>query len=168
MTYDRTGKRIPRLASDWEISEDGKIYTFHLRQDLKWSDGQPFSSEDVVFTLNAFAKFNTYLVKLLPMIDKAETPDANTFVLTLKEPLTATLDRFDKEVFPLMPKHIYDGTDIPTNPANRAPVGLGPFKFVSGRAAAASPSCATPTTGTSPSPISTRSSSCSSPTCSSS
>ena len=128
--YDKTGNKKPQIASSWDISKDGKIYTFHLRPNLKWSDGQPFSSEDVAFTLNAFAKFNTYLVKVLPNIDRVETPDANTFVVTLKEPQSAALEGFDKEVFPLMPKHVYDGTDIPTNPANRAPVGMGPYKFV--------------------------------------
>src|SRR5882757_6882225 len=128
--YDKNGDKKPEIASSWDISKDGKSYTFHLRPNLKWSDGQPFSSEDVAFTLNAFAKFNTYLVKIVPNVDKTETPDANTFVVTLKEPQSAALEGFDKEVFPLMPKHVYDGTDIPTNPANRAPVGLGPYKFV--------------------------------------
>lgn len=128
--YDRTGAKKPQIASSWDISKDGKVYTFHLRPNLKWSDGQPFSSEDVAFTLSAFGKYNTYLVKVLPNVDRVETPDANTFVVHLKEPQSAALEGFDKEVFPLMPKHIYDGTDIPTNPANRAPVGLGPFRFV--------------------------------------
>ena len=129
--YDKTGNKKPQIASSWEISKDGKVYTFHLRPNLKWSDGQPFSSEDVAFTLNAFAKYNTYLVKVLPNIDRVETPDANTFIVYLKEPQSSALEGFDKEVFPLMPKHVYDGTDIPTNPANRAPVGMGPYKFVS-------------------------------------
>jgi len=128
--YDKTGNKKPQIASSWEISKDGKVYTFHLRPNLKWSDGQPFSSADVAFTLNAFAKYNTYLVKVLPNIDRVETPDASTFVVTLKEPQSSALEGFDKEVFPLMPKHVYDGTDIPTNPANRAPVGMGPYKFV--------------------------------------
>lgn len=132
MTYDRNGKRVPRLATEWSVSPDGKVYTFKLRQGVKWSDGQPFTSADVLFTLNNFAKFNTYLGKLIPLVAKAETPDDHTFVLTLKEPLTATLDLFDKEVFPLLPKHVYEGSaDLATHPANRAPVGLGPFKFQS-------------------------------------
>ena len=79
--YDKTGNKKPQIASSWDISKDGKVYTFHLRPNLKWSDGQPFSSEDVAFTLNAFAKYNTYLVKVLPNIDRVETPDANTFVV---------------------------------------------------------------------------------------
>lgn len=132
MTYDRQGKRLPRLATSWTVSPDGKVYTFKLRPNVKWSDGQPFSSADVLFTLNNFAKYNTYLGKLNPIVEKAEAPDATTFVVTLKEPLTATLDLFDKEVFPIMAKHVYEGsTDLATHPANRAPVGLGPFKFQS-------------------------------------
>ena len=67
----------------------------------------------------------------MPLIAEADAPDATTFVLKLKQPMTATLDLFDKEVFPVLPKHVYDRTDLLTNPANRAPVGLGPFKFVS-------------------------------------
>ena len=129
MTYDREGNRLPRLATSWEASEDGKTYTFKLRDGVKWSDGQPFTADDVVFTLKAFGKFNTYLTKLVPLVEEASAPDATTFLLKLKQPLTATLDLFDKEVFPLMPKHIYDGQDVATHPANLAPVGLGPFKF---------------------------------------
>ena len=131
MTYDRNGSRIPRLAESWEVSPNGLTYTFKIRSGVKWSDGQPFSAEDVVFTLMNFGKYNTYLTKLMPLIAESGAPDATTFVLKLKQPMTATLDLFDKEVFPLLPRHVYERTDLLTNPANRAPVGLGPFKFVS-------------------------------------
>ncbi len=131
MTYDRNGGRIPRLAESWQSTPDGLTYTFKIRSGVKWSDGQPFSAEDVVFTLMNFGKYNTYLAKLMPLIAEADAPDATTFVLKLKQPLTATLDMFDKEVFPLLAKHVYDRTNVLTNPANREPVGLGPFKFVS-------------------------------------
>lgn len=131
MTYDRNGQRIPRLAQSWEVSSDGLTYSFKIRSGVRWSDGQPFSAEDVVFTLTSFGKYNTYLTKLMPLIAEARAPDATTFVLKLRQPLTATLDLFDKEVFPILPKHVYEGTDVLTNPANRAPVGLGPFRFVS-------------------------------------
>ncbi|MGF9762381.1 ABC transporter substrate-binding protein [Microvirga sp. 0TCS3.31] len=131
MTYDKEGKRLPRLATRWETSPDGKTYTFTLRDGVKWSDGKPFTADDVAFTLKTFGKFNTYLTKLMPLVDDVSAPNATTFVLKLKQPLTATLDLFDKEVFPLMPKHIYEGQDVATHPANLAPVGLGPFKFKS-------------------------------------
>jgi peptide/nickel transport system substrate-binding protein len=129
MTYDRDGNRIPRIAKSWSISDDGKVYTFVLREGVKWSDGHPFTAQDVVFTMNNFARFNTYVGRLADLVEKAEAPDDKTFVLTLSQPLTATLDLLDKEVFPLLPQHVYAGGDPITHPANRAPVGLGPFKF---------------------------------------
>lgn len=129
MTYDRDGNRIPRIATSWSISSDRKTYTFLLREGVKWSDGHPFTAQDIVFTINNFAKFNTYMGRLAELVEKAEAPNDNTFVLTLSQPLTATLDLLDKEVFPLMPEHVYAGGDPVTHPANRAPVGLGPFKF---------------------------------------
>ncbi len=128
---DKLGKFVPHIATSWSISDDGKTYTFNLRKGLKWSDGQAFSSADVAFTLTQFAKFNTYLSKIVPLIDGVDTPDDATVVVRLKQPISAALDLFDKEVFPLMPKHLYEGTEIPTNAANRKPVGLGPFAFES-------------------------------------
>jgi peptide/nickel transport system substrate-binding protein len=128
---DGAGNRIPHLATRWTISPDGKIYTFTLRQGVKWSDGQPFTAKDVVFTLTQFGKLNTFLLKLMPLVAKVEAPDDFTVVVTLTQPVTAALDLFDKENFPLMPEHVYAGTDIATNPANRKPIGLGPFKLES-------------------------------------
>src|SRR5271169_5425505 len=95
IAHDRVGARIPRLATAWNISDDGKTYTFHLRTGVKWSDGQSFSSADVAFTLNNFAKLNTYLSKLAPMITKVETPDDATVVVGLSGPVTAALELFD-------------------------------------------------------------------------
>lgn len=47
---DKSLKPQPLLAEKWDISPDGKAYTFHLRQDVKWQDGQPFTADDVAFT----------------------------------------------------------------------------------------------------------------------
>lgn len=49
-----TGAVIPSLAKSWEVSEDSLQYTFHLREGVHWSDGQPFTAEDVVFTWSTF------------------------------------------------------------------------------------------------------------------
>jgi len=129
MARDREGGFIPHLATSWTISDDGKTYTFNLRRGIKWSDGQPFSSADVAFTLMQVAKYNTYQTKFLPLVLNVETPDEATFIVHLKQPVAAALDLLDKDNFPLMPKHIYEGTEVPTNPANRKPIGLGPFKL---------------------------------------
>ena len=50
---DADGSLVPRLAERWDISPDGLEYTFYLRQDVKWHDGEPFTAGDVVFTVNA-------------------------------------------------------------------------------------------------------------------
>ena len=129
LAHDAAAHRVPHLATSWTISPDGLIYTFHLRQGVKWSDGQPFSAKDVAFTLTQFGKLNPFLTKLMPLVAKVDTPDDLTVVITLSQPVTAALELFDKENFELMPEHIYAGTDLATNPANRKPIGLGPFKL---------------------------------------
>jgi len=48
----RTSEFIPSLAKSWEVSEDNKSYTFHLRRGLRWSDGAPFTADDVIFTFD--------------------------------------------------------------------------------------------------------------------
>lgn len=131
--YARDGEnhKIPHLARSWSISDDQLTYTFLLRSGVKWSDGEPFSAADAVFTLQHMAQFNTYMSSILSNIDKAEAPDATTFVVHLKHPLAAMLEVFNKETFPLMPEHMYAHGDPATNPTNRMPVGLGPFKLKS-------------------------------------
>ncbi|MEO0509446.1 MAG: ABC transporter substrate-binding protein [Verrucomicrobiota bacterium] len=52
--HPETGEIIPNLAKSWEISEDNLVYTFHLRRGVHWSDGHPFTAEDVIFTWNCF------------------------------------------------------------------------------------------------------------------
>jgi peptide/nickel transport system substrate-binding protein len=127
---DRKGEKAPHLATSWEIAPDGKRYTFHLRPGLKWSDGQPFTSADVAFTLNEATKFNPFWGQVLLNVAGAETPDDNTFVMVMKNPFAAAFEALDKENFAILPKHIYANTDILQNPANRMPVGMGPYRLV--------------------------------------
>ena len=49
--HDAENKVVPALAESWEYDEDSYTYTFHLRKDVKWHDGEPFTANDVVFTL---------------------------------------------------------------------------------------------------------------------
>ncbi len=43
------GKFLPGVAKSWDVSDDGKIYIFHLREGMKWSDGHPYSADDLIF-----------------------------------------------------------------------------------------------------------------------
>ena len=53
-TYDpMADETVPALAKSWDVSADNKTYTFHLRQGVRWSDGEPFTADDVIFTFDA-------------------------------------------------------------------------------------------------------------------
>jgi peptide/nickel transport system substrate-binding protein len=130
LTYGFDLKPIPNLAESYDISADGKTYTFKLRKGVKWHDGKPFSADDVVFSftkllpeVNPRARIN------FARVDKVTAPDANTVVLQLKQPFPPFIYAFDVATAPILPKHVYDGTDYRANPANNKPIGTGPFKL---------------------------------------
>ena len=120
----------PSLATSWTISPDGKTYTFKLRQGVTWHDGQTFSSDDVKFTFEQIlAKFHPRTQTLMKRVKSIETPDANTVVMTLTDPYAPFLLQMSVFDAPILPKHLYENTDILKNPYNSKPVGTGPFKF---------------------------------------
>jgi peptide/nickel transport system substrate-binding protein len=130
LTYSFDLKPIPNLAESYDISADGKTYTFKLRKGVKWHDGKPFSADDVVFSftkllpeVNPRARIN------FARVEKVTAPDADTVVLELKDPFPPFIYAFDVATAPILPKHVYDGTDYRANPANNNPIGTGPFKL---------------------------------------
>ncbi len=130
LRYDTDLVPGPSLAKSWEISDDGLVYTFHLQEGVKWHDGEPFSADDVVFSADVFLReTHARLRASLAYVDKIEAPDANTVVFTLKEPFGPFINAFETGTMPIVPKHIYEGTDFANNPANATPIGTGPFKF---------------------------------------
>lgn len=121
------------LAKSWEVSEDGLTYTFHLRQGVKWHDGAPFTAADVVWTIEDILKEGSAAVsyKMITDIETVSASDDFTVVVKLKQPNSAFLSNVASYYgFNILPKHLYAGTDVRTNPYNLAPVGTGPFKFV--------------------------------------
>ncbi|MBF6613258.1 MAG: ABC transporter substrate-binding protein [Chloroflexi bacterium] len=123
---------IPELAKSWEISSDGKTYTFHLQPNVKWHDGVAFTSADVKFSFEqALLKYHARTkAGLAPVLDGIDTPDTNTVVFRLKQPYGPLLQRLDVVEAPIIPMHIYQGKDVQNDPANLTPIGTGPFKFV--------------------------------------
>lgn len=128
--FDPEGNPIPDLAESWNISEDGQTYTFNLAKGVTWHDGTPFTSADVKFS------FEDVLIPLHPVgkvnfgaISAIETPDDTTVVFRLSYPYAAFLHLLELRHAPILPKHIYQGTEISENAANLVPVGTGPFKL---------------------------------------
>lgn len=124
---------VPKLATSWSSSSDGKTITFKLREGVKWHDGKPFTSADVQFcAMEMWKKYQNYGTLLHRFLSAVETPDAHTAVFKYDQPMPMELMlRAACELCYVVPKHIFEGTDLLKNPANLAPVGTGPFKFVS-------------------------------------
>jgi peptide/nickel transport system substrate-binding protein len=126
---DRSFKPVPDLAKSWTISDDGLTYTFKLNEGVKWHDGQPFGAADVKYTIDeVILPLHTRAGTYKSVIDRVDTPDANTVIIRLKQPFGPLMNALGYD-FLILPKHLYEGTDVKTNPYNAKPVGTGPFKF---------------------------------------
>jgi len=122
---------IPDLAKSWEVSKDGKVWTFHLRKDVLWHDGKAFTAEDVKFTFESIldprvnsVRRSDYIINGEPI--RFEAVDKYTLRAFLPKPFAPFLVRSGMSV---IPKHILEGKDINTAKFNRKPVGTGPFVF---------------------------------------
>lgn len=132
--WDEDTKTIyPDLAESWESSDDLMTWTFHLRQGVKWHDGEPFTSADVKWTFESILEYGdqAYTYNYVKMVESVETPDDYTVVFHMAYPCGTFVESVaDYQGPDILPAHIYEGTDPYTNPANQAPIGTGPFKFV--------------------------------------
>lgn len=121
------------LAESTQLSEDGLSLTVNLRKDVKWSDGQPFTADDVVFTYETKAKKENGDFKSLWIGDKqitVEKKDDNTVVFKFPEPSAAAANNIATETY-IIPKHIYQNvTDFSVKELKENPVGTGPYKLV--------------------------------------
>jgi peptide/nickel transport system substrate-binding protein len=129
LRYNAKLEPQPGLAESWSVGGEGKVYTFKLKQGVTWHDGKPFSAADVLFTVEFIKQTNPRARANLVMVESVTAPDANTVVFTLKQPFGPFLGIFEVGSMPMVPKHIYDGIDWKTAPANNTPIGTGPFMF---------------------------------------
>lgn len=121
----------PDLAESYTISPDGKTYLFHLRQNVRWHDGHPFTASDVVFTFQKILdnKTNTvrrsdYVIDGIPVTFEALDP--HTVKATLPKPFAPFLSNMTMGI---VPEHLLKNSDINTADFNRHPIGTGPFIF---------------------------------------
>lgn len=129
---DAQGRPAPILATSWETTPDGKTITFKLRQGVTWHDGKPFTSADVQFTaMELWKKHLNYGTTLQLYLEAVDTPDAHTAVFRYARPMPLDLLlRALPDLGYIAPRHVFEGTNVLQNPANTAPVGTGPYKFV--------------------------------------
>jgi peptide/nickel transport system substrate-binding protein len=130
LEYDFRLQPKPSLATSWEISDDSRKYVFHLRHGVKWHDGQPFTSADVAYSLQTLRQVHPRAKTTFANVTAITTPDPYTVVIALSKPAPYLIKAFSSSETPIVPRHLYEGTDPLTNPANNAPIGTGPFRFV--------------------------------------
>ncbi len=120
----------PYLAERWEVSEDGRSYTFHLAPDARFHDGTPVTSDDVAFSLAIVKENHPFGVAMFDAVERVDTPGPHTAVIRLGKPHPALLQSLVPLLMPVIPKHVFgDGRDPKTHPMNAMPVGSGPFRF---------------------------------------
>jgi peptide/nickel transport system substrate-binding protein len=126
------GSPDPMLATAWSTTPDGKTITFKLREGVTWHDGKPFTSADVQYTaMEMWKKHLNYGTTLQLYLEAVETPDKHTAILRYSRPMPLDLLlRALPDLGYIAPRHIFEGTNLLENPANTAPIGTGPFKFV--------------------------------------
>jgi peptide/nickel transport system substrate-binding protein len=129
LTYDLDFQPIPVLATSWDVSEDGLLYKFKLREGVKWHDGKAFTAEDVAYSLKLLKESHPRGRATFANVNDVQTPDPYTVVLILSKPAPYLLNALDASESPIVAKHIYEGTDVLTNKNAAAPVGTGPFIF---------------------------------------
>lgn len=133
--FDGRGAPQPDLASRWTISQDdenyGLIYTFQLRDDVTWQDGQPFTADDVIFTIGLLQDPSfpgrPDIGALWRSVEAVKIDD-RTVQITLQEPFAPFLDY---AAVGMLPVHILSGVsagELLDHPFNQQPLGTGPFR----------------------------------------
>jgi len=128
--YDKNLKLEGELAESWEVSPDGKRITFHLRKGVRWHDGVPLTSDDVMFTYRRMIdpRTPTAYGEDFKQVRRATAPDPNTFVVEYSRPFAPALASWGMHV---LPRHLLEKyPDISKSPLNKKPVGTGPYRFV--------------------------------------
>ncbi|MGE5752152.1 MAG: peptide-binding protein [Deltaproteobacteria bacterium] len=129
--YDKNLKLEGELAESWDISPDGKKITFHLRKGVKWHDGAPFTSEDVIFTYRKMIdpRTPTAYGESFKQVRRVSNPDPRTVVVEYDKPYAPALESWGMNI---LPRHLLEKyPDIKQSPLNKShPVGTGPYRFV--------------------------------------
>ncbi len=127
-------ERVPTLANG-DISADGKTITYHLRHNVKWHDGVPFTSKDVLFSWRAVMnpKNNVVARRGSDLVASVDTPDPYTAVFHMKvlfpPAIEALFGESDSPLF-IIPEHLLAKyASLNQIPFDSAPIGTGPFKF---------------------------------------
>lgn len=118
---------LPELARSWTVSSDGRTTIFKLRRGVTWHDGQPFTADDVLFSvMERPGQLPATARAVIEHIKAAAAPDPETVLFTLDAPFEPFLLVFEVTQCPIVPAHLFRGpAGAPADP----PVGTGPFRL---------------------------------------
>ena len=129
LKYDKNLDIEGELAESWLVSADQKTITFKLKPNLKWADGKPLTSADVLWTWQAVTdeKTGSPYASDFQLVKKAEAPDAITFSVTYEQAYAPALDSWSG--LQILPKHLLKGKDLHTTAFARKPVGSSYYQL---------------------------------------
>ena len=130
--YDSQLQIVPRLAESWDMAPDGLSVTFHLRDGVRWHDGEPFTAGDVLLTIakarDPATEARSHMAQFERLVSLT-APDRSTVVAVYDHP---NPDLLESWTIPILPAHRIDpDEDLLTSDFASSPVGCGPFRFVS-------------------------------------
>lgn len=128
--HDGNDQIVPGLAETWDYDEQTYTYTFHLREGVKWHDGEPFTADDVKFTIEAIMdpENGSENAPNYEDVEEITVIDAQTVAFRLTEPNVAFLEYMTMGI---LPQHLLAGQDMQESDFFRSPVGTGPYKLES-------------------------------------
>lgn len=128
LKYDKNINLVPQAAQSYEILEDGKLLRFHLRRDIRWTDGVPLTARDVEFTYKLMIdpKTPTAYAEDFLAVKSFTLLDDYSFEVRYDKPFARALVTWASAI---LPKHLLEGQDLLKTPLARAPIGAGPYKL---------------------------------------
>jgi peptide/nickel transport system substrate-binding protein len=124
---NQEGEIVPMLAKSWQVSDNGTVYTFKLREDIKFHDGTPFDADAVKFNLDRYQKKDSIRSTEVEPIESVDVVDPTTVRVTLSEPFAPFLAVLtDRAGIMASPKAVQESGGRISD----KPVGTGPFEFV--------------------------------------
>ena len=128
---DTTKSPVPDAAESWDVSDDALTITWHLKDGLKWSDGEPLTADDVKYTFDYIKEHpETYFSTSMQIVDSIEVVDDLTVVFHMNTADMSFVARIGWYGTFILPEHVFNnGQKWEDNPASTTPVTSGPYKF---------------------------------------